>query len=98
MPLQPTPEPATEHVKPHVQHRLTARALHFSVSELQSRTDLRDPDALDLEYTRLVMGFLLLVPAPTQLAMIGLGVGHWPSSATSTWPAATFVWSRSTRM
>ena len=38
---------------------LTTKALHFSMSELQSRMDLRQPDALELEYTRLMMGFLL---------------------------------------
>ncbi len=63
------------HVKPYVQVTLTTKALHFSISELQSRMDLRHPDALDLEYTRLMMGFLLFCPAPARLAMIGLGGG-----------------------
>ena len=71
MPHHTTPD----HVKPYVQDTLTTRALHFSMSELQSRMDLRDPDALELEYTRLMMGFLLFVPAPAHLAMIGLGGG-----------------------
>lgn len=63
------------HVKPYIQQTLTTKALHFSISELQSRMDIRRPDALDLEYTRLMMGFLLLVPVPARLAMIGLGGG-----------------------
>jgi spermidine synthase len=63
------------HVKPYVQVTLTTKALHFSISELQSRMDLRRPDALDLEYTRLMMGLVLFKPAPANLAMIGLGGG-----------------------
>ena len=63
------------HVRPYIQQTLTTKALHFSISELQSRMDVRRPDALDLEYTRLMMGFLLLAPQPARLAMIGLGGG-----------------------
>jgi spermidine synthase len=37
--------------------------------------DIRQPDALNLEYTRTMMGFLLFVPEPTSLAMVGLGGG-----------------------
>ena len=66
---------APNHAKPEVRDTLTTRALQFSMSALQSRMNLRDPDALDLEYTRLMMGFLLFVPAPAHLAMIGLGGG-----------------------
>ena len=34
-----------------------------------------DPDALDLEYTRTMMGFLLFDPGPQDIVMIGLGGG-----------------------
>ncbi len=74
---QPVPEsldPA-KHVKPFVYESLTRKALHFSIGEIQSRMDLRDPYALDLEYTRTMMAFLLFVPEPGQIAMIGLGGG-----------------------
>jgi len=37
--------------------------------------DLRHPNALHLEYTRSMMGFVLFNPAPENLAMIGLGGG-----------------------
>ena len=37
--------------------------------------DLRDPSALDLEYTQTMMGFLLFLPQPQRIAMIGLGGG-----------------------
>jgi spermidine synthase len=64
-----------QHVKPFVHESLTSKALHFSISEIQSRMDLRDPYALDLEYTRTMMGFLLFLPEPRRIAMIGLGGG-----------------------
>lgn len=63
------------HVKPFVYESLTSKALHFSISETQSRMDLRDPYALDLEYTQTMMGFLLFLPQPRRIAMIGLGGG-----------------------
>lgn len=64
-----------QHVKPFVYESLTSKALHFSISEIQSRMDLRDPYALDLEYTQTMMGFLLFIPQPRSIAMIGLGGG-----------------------
>lgn len=63
------------HVKPYVHQSLTSKALHFSISAIQSRMVLADPYALDLEYTRTMMGFLLLQPRPRRIAMIGLGGG-----------------------
>ena len=63
------------HVKPFVYESLTSKALHFSICEVQSRMKLQDPYALDLEYTRTMMGFLLFQPDPRQIAMIGLGGG-----------------------
>jgi len=60
---------------PRVQETLDRRVLQFSDAEIQSRMQLRDPDALDLQYTRLMMGFLLFAPAPARIAMIGLGGG-----------------------
>jgi spermidine synthase len=65
----------SQHVKPFVYESLTRKALHFTISEIQSRMDQRDPDALDLEYTRTMMGFLLFQPRPRHIAMIGLGGG-----------------------
>lgn len=64
-----------EFVKPYVHETLDTRALHFSISEIQSRMKVQRPDALDLAYTRTMMAFLLLVPRPETLAMIGLGGG-----------------------
>lgn len=61
--------------QPYVREELDARSLHFSMSAIQSRMHLLRPDALELEYTRLVMGWLMLRPAAQALAMIGLGGG-----------------------
>ena len=50
-------------------------SLHFAWHETQSCMDLRHPDALHLEYTRTMMGFLLFIPEPRHIAMVGLGGG-----------------------
>lgn len=75
-PAHPTAmlDPA-HHVKPFVYASATTKALHFSMHEIQSRMALDDPYALDLEYTRTMMGFLLLRPDPKRIVMIGLGGG-----------------------
>ena len=62
-------------VKPYVHETLDTRALHFSISEIQSRMQVQHPHALDLAYTRTMMAFLLFVPRPAAVAMIGLGGG-----------------------
>ncbi len=63
------------HVKPFVHASATSKALHFSMNEIQSRMALDDPYALDLDYTRTMMGFLLLRPEPRRIVMVGLGGG-----------------------
>lgn len=50
-------------------------ALEFDNGVVQSRMLRAEPVALVLEYTRLMMGFLLLHPDSTRIAMIGLGGG-----------------------
>lgn len=66
---------SAQHVKPFVYESPGSKALHFSIGEIQSRMKLADPDALDLEYTRTMMGFLMFKPEPATVAMIGLGGG-----------------------
>ncbi len=51
------------------------RTLHFAGGVAQSVMRVRDPFALELEYTRAVMLFAILHPAPQDLALIGLGGG-----------------------
>ncbi len=63
------------HDKPFVSMTSKTKALHFSIAEVQSRMDLREPNALNLEYTRTMMGFLLFDAAPETIGMIGLGGG-----------------------
>ena len=60
---------------PYVREELDARSLHFSAAAIQSRMQILRPDALTLEYTRLMMGWLMFRPAAERLAMIGLGGG-----------------------
>ncbi len=75
LPDRPVSPESGDHVQPYLHVSLTTKALHFSISEIQSRMQLQDPHALDLEYTRTMMGFLLFKPEPAALTMIGLGGG-----------------------
>jgi len=50
-------------------------SLHFNFPTIQSRMLKADPERLVLDYTRTMMGFLLLHPQPERIAMIGLGGG-----------------------
>ncbi|MDE2400963.1 MAG: fused MFS/spermidine synthase [Burkholderiales bacterium] len=50
----------------------------FDMSVIQSRMRLDDPIELDLQYTRAMMGFVMLNPAPTSILVIGLGGGSLP--------------------
>ena len=68
-------EGADEHVKPYLHEALDSLSMHFSISEIQSRMQIQRPDALALEYTRTMMGFLVFQPEPGPIAMIGLGGG-----------------------
>lgn len=67
--------PEDTHPVPFVHDDLDTRSLHFGVLEIQSRMRLQDPDALDLDYTRTMMGFLALQPQARDIALIGLGGG-----------------------
>lgn len=71
----PESQESTHHVRPFVYDTLHSKALHFTICEVQSSMRLRDPDALDLEYTRMMMGFLLFMAEPQNITMIGLGGG-----------------------
>lgn len=75
LPAMPETQDSTQHAKPFVYESLRCKALHFSIGEIQSRMLIQDPHALDLEYTRTMMGFLVFNPAPLSIAMIGLGGG-----------------------
>jgi len=51
------------------------RHLHVGGEAIQSAMRLDDPFALELDYTRCMMAFLLFQPAPRRALMIGLGGG-----------------------
>jgi spermidine synthase len=82
------PDTPTDHCQPFVLETPVSTSLHFSFASIQSRMDASRPDALELDYTALMMGFLLFQPAPSHIGMIGLGGGslakfcfrHLPSS------------------
>lgn len=66
---------AGKHVKPVIYETLSSKSLFFSMHDIQSRMDIMQPDALQFEYTRIMMGFLLHNRHPRSLIMIGLGGG-----------------------
>lgn len=49
------------------------RYLHLGGPAIQSAMRIREPYALELEYTRAMMAFLLFNEAPREIALIGLG-------------------------
>ena len=65
--------------------------LDFDDGAVQSRMLRADPARLVLEYTRLMMGFLLLQPAPQRIAMIGLGGGSLAKYCAATLPDVDFT-------
>lgn len=72
------PEADPDRVRPFVYEDERGVALHFEISAIQSRMRRDDPYALDLDYTRAMMGFLLFVPEPRSMLMVGLGGGSLP--------------------
>ena len=68
-------DPEQIHVKPFLHETRKMKSLHFSIAEVQSCMDLKQPDSLALAYTRTMMGFLLFHPMPLRIGMIGLGGG-----------------------
>ena len=58
-----------------ISERKGVRYLHLGGSAVQSAMRIRDPYALELEYTRAMMAFLLFKPAPRNIVLIGLGGG-----------------------
>lgn len=51
------------------------RSLHLGDEQVQSAMRLSTPDHLELAYTRAMMGFLLFLPEPRDVLMVGLGGG-----------------------
>lgn len=51
------------------------RFLHLGSPAIQSAMRIRDPFALELEYTRAMLSFVLFHPAPKEIVLLGLGGG-----------------------
>ena len=66
-------------------------SLHFSLQTIQSRMSKARPGILLLEYTRFMMGFLLFVPQPEKIVMIGLGGGSLAKYCREKLPDTKFI-------
>lgn len=66
-------------------------SLHFDFPTIQSRMLKAHPERLVLDYTRTMMGFLLLQPKPQRIAMIGLGGGSLAKYCHLKLPDADFT-------
>lgn len=64
-----------EHEEPFIIDDGHSRTLYFTLDYLQSVMRLDQPDALELDYTRHMMAFLLFMPQPKKILMLGLGGG-----------------------
>ncbi len=65
-------------VRPFVEDDGDLRNLRFDYATIQSSMRRSDPCRLEVEYTRALMLFLLFMPAPSSILMIGLGGGSLP--------------------
>ncbi len=66
---------AGSYAKPFIIEDGKTRQLLFSLDYIQSSMRIDDPTALDFAYTRKMMAFLLFVPNPEHVLMVGLGGG-----------------------
>ncbi|MBC7699708.1 fused MFS/spermidine synthase [Aquabacterium sp.] len=65
----------TNALKPFISTDDDSMSMQFDLKLIQSRMRLEDPIALDLQYTRAMMAFLMLNPEPRSILMVGLGGG-----------------------
>jgi spermidine synthase len=68
-------KPADDEETVYVSERFGVRSLHIGSDTVQSSMRLARPNDLELSYTRSMMAFLLFVPPPKKMLMIGLGGG-----------------------
>lgn len=67
------------------------RFLHFDIYSVQSAMRRDDPDALHLPYTRTMMAFLLFVPRPRRILLLGLGGGSLAKFCYRRIPSSTIT-------
>ncbi len=63
------------HTTVEISERNGVRYLHLGGPAVQSAMRIKEPYALELEYTRAMLAFLLFQPDPRDIALIGLGGG-----------------------
>lgn len=68
-------DPQLPPVRPFLLESALTTSLHFAGNEIQSQMWKHAPEALALEYTQTMMGFVLFHLAPRHIAMVGLGGG-----------------------
>ena len=66
---------AGRYAKPFILDDGRVRRLYFTLRYLQSEMRLKDPQRLELAYTRKMMAFLLFHPNPKRILLVGLGGG-----------------------
>jgi spermidine synthase len=71
----PRPFPIARCRRPEIIDEYGVRRLYFDRRYVQSAMRLADPNALELAYTRHMMAFLLFVPEPADILLVGLGGG-----------------------
>jgi spermidine synthase len=59
----------------YVTEKFGVRSLHIGSDTIQSSMRIARPNDLELAYTRSMMGFLLFVPPPRRVLLVGLGGG-----------------------
>ena len=69
-----------------VSERDGVRYLHLGSDTIQSAMQIARPDDLELSYTRCMLAFLLFVPMPLHVLMIGLGGGSLAKYVLSRMP------------
>jgi spermidine synthase len=68
-------KPADDAQTVYISEKYGVRSLHIGSDTIQSSMRLSRPYDLELAYTRSMMAFLLFLPAPRSVLMIGLGGG-----------------------
>lgn len=90
-PMSEPPPKGAAPGKPVLREEDDGLSLVFDDANVQSRMLQGDPARLVVEYTRLMMGFLLFQPEPARIAMIGLGGGSLAKYCGLKLPDADFT-------
>jgi spermidine synthase len=80
-----------EMTQPFIFETATERRLHFSWDCTQSTLLRHQPQELVAMYTRKMMAFLLMIPAPRHILMLGLGGGELARFCSRRLPQADFT-------